>query len=59
MISGTFVDTPGAQYGRHFGYGDLVVAEVNGASVTCRVDAVHITVAGGREDIDIRLRGEA
>lgn len=58
VISGTFVDTPGAQYGRHFGYGDLVVAEVNGASVTCRVDAVHIGVRGGREAVDIRLRSE-
>lgn len=58
VISGTFVDTPGAQYGRHFGFGDLVVAEVNAVSVTCRVDAVHITVSGGREKIDIRLRSE-
>lgn len=59
VISGTFVDTPGAQYGRHFGYGDLVVAEVLGASVVCRVDVVHITVQGGRETIDIRLRSES
>jgi hypothetical protein len=59
VISGTFVDTPGATYGRHFGYGDLIVAEVNSQSVTCRVDAVHITVSGGREQVDIRLRSEA
>lgn len=59
VVSGTFIDTPGAQYGRHFGFGDLVVAEVNGVAVTCRVDAVHLTVAGGREEVDIRLRSEA
>lgn len=59
VISGTFVNIPGTQYGRHFNYGDLVVAEVNGTNVTCRVDAVGITVAGGRETLDVRLRSEA
>lgn len=58
VISGAFVDMPSSVYGRHFGFGDLVSVEVAGAFATARVDAVHVTVEGGQETLDIRLRAE-
>lgn len=58
IVSGTFIDTPGVTYGRHIHFGDIVPASVDGDTVDCRIDAVHLAVEGGRETVDLRLRSE-
>lgn len=58
IVSGTFIDTPGVTYGRHIHFGDIVPASIEGDTVNCRIDAVHLAVEGGRETVDLRLRSE-
>lgn len=58
IFGGKFVETPGTIYGLHFGFGDIVPAQIDGEKIDCRIDAVHLSVQGGKEDIDIRLRSE-
>lgn len=59
IMSGNLVDTPGMQYGVHYGFGDILSVEAFGfsvdrhvATVSCRVDASKY------EQITVRLRGE-
>ena len=58
-LTGRIVDTDGLQYGRDFRFGDILYAEYAGQGYNAHLDAIHITVQGGRENADLRIRGEA
>jgi hypothetical protein len=57
-FTGNVVDTQGMQYGVHYGFGDIVVAQFAGYSIDCHIDTVHITYDKGFETLDIKLHGE-
>jgi hypothetical protein len=57
-FTASILDTPGATYGLHYGYGDIVAAVVDGDTLDCRIDTVHIGVQDGQETLDLRLRSE-
>jgi hypothetical protein len=48
-------DLPGLRYGLQWNMGDIVSATLGGVTADCRVDAVTVTVDGGRETIDAAL----
>lgn len=53
------VNVPGAtEYAVHWNFGDKVTAEFEGESIDCIIEAVQVTVAGGKEDIKASLRVE-
>ena len=59
IMSGNLVDTPGMQYGVHYGFGDILSVEAFGFSVDCHVATVSCTVDASKyEQITVRLRGE-
>jgi len=59
IMSGNLVDTPGMQYGIHYGFGDILSVEAFGFSVDCHVASVSVRVDANRyEQISCRLRGE-
>lgn len=59
VLTGKLIDTPGMQYGRDYGFGDVVSVEAYGATIDCHVKSVAINYAAeGGETIDISLRGE-
>lgn len=57
---GKLISTTDAQYGVHWGWGDLVTVQAEGDLFDCRVDAVSVTVkAGGEyETIEAYLRND-
>ena len=57
LISGRLVDTPGLQYGVHYGFGDILSVEAFGYKVDCHVSSVRIDY-DGNEKIEARLKGE-
>lgn len=58
ILTGRLVDTPGLQYGVHYGFGDILSAEAFGYSVDCHVKSVRVTVDNNGEQIEARLQGE-
>jgi len=59
VLTGRLRDTPGMQYGVHYGFGDILSAEAFGFHVDCHVASVRVRVdQDNGEQIDIRLRGE-
>ena len=59
IMSGSLVDTPGMQYGIHYGFGDILSVEAFGFSVDCHVSSVAGRVDANRyEQLTCRLRGE-
>lgn len=58
VLTAKAVDTPQLQFGRDYFYGDLVKASVDTFDFTPLIDAFSVTYAGGKEELDIRLRGE-
>jgi hypothetical protein len=55
-IVGQIQDTPGTQYGKQWGWGDRVTVQVEGINYDARVDAVTVTVEGGKETITAAIR---
>jgi hypothetical protein len=53
---GQIQDTPGTQYGKQWGWGDRVTVQVEGINYDARVDAVTVTVEGGKETITAAIR---
>ena len=49
-------DTVGIRYGREYGFGDRLAAEVGNRLAEVRLDAVEVVVEGGRETINGDLR---
>ena len=59
VLTGRLRDTPGMQYGVHYGFGDILSAEAFGFHVDCHVASVRVNFnQDNGEQIDIRLRGE-
>ena len=59
VLTGTMHDTPGMQYGVHYGFGDILSVEAFGYFVDCHVKSVRVRVdQDGGEQLDIKLRGE-
>jgi hypothetical protein len=57
MISGKIVETEGCQFGVHYDFGDIVVAQFEEYSIDAHVDAIHGTVENGKEELDNRILG--
>jgi hypothetical protein len=57
-FAGTLVDTEGTRYGRDWAFGDKIVAEFEGSSFACKVDALRVAVLDGEETITASLRAE-
>jgi hypothetical protein len=58
ILQGTLLSVPGCQYGVHWGWGDFVTVQAFGQSLDCRIDAVTVTVAQGKETIKAVLRND-
>lgn len=59
VLTGTLHDTPGMQYGIHYGFGDILTAEAFGFQVDCHVEAVRVKVDQIKgEQLDVKLWGE-
>jgi hypothetical protein len=54
-FAATLLDTPGTTYGIHWAWGDTITARWEDASGDYRIEAVRLSVAGGRETIETRL----
>ena len=59
VLTGTIIDTPGCRDGIHFRYGDVVYAEYKGQGFDAHIDALHVTISGGRETRVNQIRAEA
>lgn len=58
IMSGSLSDTPGMQYGIHYGFGDILSVEAFGFSVDCHVSSVAGKVDANKyEQLTCRLRG--
>lgn len=58
IFTGQLQDTDQCRYGQHWDFGDQLAVSYDGASFTCRVDAVQVNVSNGKEIIKAALRGE-
>lgn len=58
ILEGQVLDTPAVQFGRDYFYGDMVKAAVKGFTFSCLIDAFSVTYGEGREELQVRLRGE-
>ena len=59
ILNGRIIDTPGMQYGIHYGFGDILSVEAFGTSIDCHVEQVAMTYdRENGEQFDIRLEGE-
>jgi hypothetical protein len=56
IFSGKANDTLTTRFGREYDLGDQITAQFLGTSIDCRVDAVHILMADGKEDVDFELQ---
>jgi hypothetical protein len=56
-LSGTPIQTPGTQYGVHYGWGDQVSIEFLGYVAVVSVDRVQVSVQDGKEDVRMEARG--
>lgn len=55
-FTATLVNTPATAYGLHWGFGDAATAEFDNEIVNVTIDAVTVTVEGGKETIRVELR---
>jgi ReqiPepy6 Gp37-like protein len=55
---GKLLSVPGCLYGIHWAWGDYVTVQAFGQSFDCRIDAITVTVANGKETIDAWLRSD-
>lgn len=56
-LTGEIIDSPLCRFGVHYDYGDQVYAEARGITFTAHVDAFSISTTGGKETIDVKLKG--
>jgi hypothetical protein len=50
------IENPSTRYGIEYKFGDILTCQLFGQAVDCRLDKVHVSVAGGQETIDVRLQ---
>lgn len=55
---GKIVPTEDTQYGVHWSWGDYVTAQDFGRSLDSRIDAITVTVEGGKESVDAYIKAE-
>jgi hypothetical protein len=58
LLTATIQNTTGARYGRDWFYGDKLTASVDDDQFDCGIDAVAVSVQGGKETVKANLRGE-
>lgn len=58
VFTGDIVETPQTLYGDNYQWGDLVQGVGYGQSFPCRVNRVHVKVAGGEEKVMASIRNE-
>lgn len=49
-------DSPGAMFGKEYGFGDVVTAQAFGVNVDCRLDAVGVKVMPDSETVTVTAR---
>lgn len=57
-LNANALDTPTTVYGRDYQYGDLVTAIVDDYQIDCHITAIHVRVAGEKEEIQAVLKGD-
>lgn len=57
-FEGNYQEVENLLYGVHFGFGDIVVAQMDGVSMDVHVDAVSIVNQGGQDTVNIQCRNE-
>lgn len=55
---GKLLNVPGTQYGVNWAWGDYVTVQAFDQSFDCRIEAITVTVASGKETIDAWLRSD-
>lgn len=55
---GKLLNVPGTQYGVNWAWGDYVTVQAFDQSFDCRIDAITVSVANGKETIDAWLRSD-
>lgn len=58
-VEGTLAQTDGFIYGKHFKFGDYLTISDRGRGFDARLSSLKVKVAGGKETITGKLRGEA
>lgn len=59
VLTGRVQDSPGARYGREWGWGDYVTIQVEENNRDARVETVSVSIdESGKEDIDAQVRGD-
>lgn len=59
ILNGRIIDTPGMQYGIHYGFGDILSVEAFDTSIDCHVEQVAMTYTRENgEQFNIKLEGE-
>lgn len=57
-LKGDLLSVPGAVYGLDWGFGDRLIAEFESESYEATVDAVTVTLNGGKEEVKAAIKGE-
>jgi hypothetical protein len=57
-LRATVRNTPTSTYGKHWHWGDYVLAVVDRALLLCHIDELHVTVTREQQRIDVALRVE-
>lgn len=57
VVTAKLSDATTLDYGDQFAYGDRVVAEVGGRQYDVQFDAISVSWAGGKDNLDLRLNG--
>jgi hypothetical protein len=57
-LRGTLIDLPGARLGVEWGWGDRLLALIDGETVPITVTGLHVTYANGAERIETTLRAD-
>lgn len=58
IITANIQNTTNLMYGRDWYWGDKVTAQVDTDTFNARIDAVQVSITGGKEDIKAMIKGE-
>lgn len=56
LFDSKIIETPSTRYGIEYRFGDILPCSILSQSVDCRLDKIHVSVANGRETIDVALQ---
>ena len=57
-MQGRIVETPSTRYGIDWQWGDYVTASAFGVTLNARIDAISVSIEGGRETVDAWVRSD-